>query len=115
MTSAASSQKTWSRTHSKKRTDLHSKVLNNACGLGWVAAGDASMSFDPLSSMGIGFAISSGIQAAHAINSVICNNAQLFNHYTADIHKQFNEYKKVLAGFYASENSWTETNFGNDI
>jgi hypothetical protein len=44
-----------------------SHVLNPPCGPGWIAAGDAACAFDPLASLGIGYALTSGIQAARIV------------------------------------------------
>ncbi|HEV7668927.1 MAG TPA: tryptophan 7-halogenase [Thermoanaerobaculia bacterium] len=41
-----------------------SQILEPLSGDGWIAAGEATVGFDPLSSMGIGYALASGIQAA---------------------------------------------------
>jgi flavin-dependent dehydrogenase len=41
-----------------------SQILEPLSGEGWIAAGESAVGFDPLSSMGIGYALASGIQAA---------------------------------------------------
>jgi flavin-dependent dehydrogenase len=42
----------------------NSQCAEAVAGTGWVAAGDAAAAFDPLSSMGIGFSLRSGMEAA---------------------------------------------------
>jgi len=44
-----------------------SQYLSRACGVGWFAAGDALMAFDPLSASGIAGALRDGIEVARAI------------------------------------------------
>jgi flavin-dependent dehydrogenase len=48
-------------------TSAHSGRLEQFAGDGWLAAGDAASSFDPLSGHGILHAVRSGIQAAQAV------------------------------------------------
>jgi hypothetical protein len=45
-------------------TTAHSSVLEPCGSAGWLAAGDASMSFDPLSSQGLLHALFTGLAAA---------------------------------------------------
>lgn len=48
-------------------TDASVSKLQKACGVGWLAVGDAALSFDPLSSQGMFFALYSGIRGAESI------------------------------------------------
>jgi flavin-dependent dehydrogenase len=43
--------------------------LETVYGQGWIACGDAALTFDPLSSQGLLGALASGVSAAHAISS----------------------------------------------
>src|SRR5207245_8230053 len=50
-------------------------------GEGWLAAGDAAVSYDPLSSHGIGTAIATGAQAARAVLAHVAGEAQALSRY----------------------------------
>lgn len=50
-------------------TDARSSRLQQFHGSDWLAAGDAALSFDPLSSQGIVAALYSGVKAANAVHS----------------------------------------------
>lgn len=51
------------------RVDASSAVLSEAAGLGWLAIGDASASFDPIASQGLYHALSSALVAAGLLQS----------------------------------------------
>ena len=84
----------------------HSRVLDQACGERWAAVGDAALSLDPLSSMGIGFALSSGIQAARGISAALSGDSTVLDAYTSDIRQQFSHYHQTLGEYYALEKRW---------
>ena len=86
----------------------HSQILDPVAGEGWVAAGDAAVGFDPLSSMGIGYAISSGIQAARIAASGNAEHAQL---YARDVALHFRAYLARRQAYYALERRWPEAPF----
>ncbi|HET7286959.1 MAG TPA: tryptophan 7-halogenase, partial [Pyrinomonadaceae bacterium] len=52
-------------------TSVRSAALEPAAGEGWLAAGDAAMSFDPLSSQGLFNALFTGLAAAEAVDSYL--------------------------------------------
>lgn len=71
-----------------------------------LCVGDAALSFDPLSSQGILFALYSGIKGAEAIgkNLTEMNTAnQSLNDYEAIVDKVFSENQKHLRYFYMNE------------
>jgi len=47
-----------------RRVDASACILSRAAGKGWIAVGDAAMSFDPIASQGLFNALSSGLAAA---------------------------------------------------
>ena len=55
--------------HARPRADASSAILSHAAGEGWIAVGDAAVSFDPVTSQGLANALSSAIVAAGAILS----------------------------------------------
>jgi flavin-dependent dehydrogenase len=89
----------------------HSQILDPISGDGWIAAGEAAVSFDPLSSMGIGYAIASGVQAARIAASSLngdTEHAQLFG---ADIRKHYEAYLARRKAYYALEQRWPDSPF----
>jgi flavin-dependent dehydrogenase len=86
----------------------HSQITNPVAGDGWLAAGDAAMAVDPLSSMGIGYAIASGIQAARVASAP---SAEMLQSYAADVRRHFDAYLARRAAYYAIERRWPESRF----
>lgn len=82
----------------------------------FLATGDAVSSFDPISSMGIGFAISS---ACHAANVVIAQfsdqsdeeKEQQIQNYYRDIKNNFNQYLTLRKTYYQKETRWPDSEF----
>jgi flavin-dependent dehydrogenase len=56
-------------------TAAHSSTLTPCIGESWMAAGDASMTFDPLSSQGLLHALFTGLTAAEAADSYLSGDA----------------------------------------
>lgn len=80
--------------------------LSPCVGPGWVAAGDAAVAFDPLSSLGIGYALSSGIQAARIVHQRLAGKEELAAAYPADVSRHFVSYLAQRHRFYAMERRW---------
>ena len=89
----------------------HSQILDPIAGDGWVAAGEAAVAFDPLSSMGIGYAIASGIQAARVAASAIGGNVDHARAYAADIAQHYRAYLARRHAYYLIEKRWPESAF----
>lgn len=90
----------------------HSQVLNQAAGKGWLATGDAAASFDPLSSLGIGFAIHAACHAALAITDYLtAGSLSGLQAYTRNIQEQFARYLPTWQAYYARETRWNEAPF----
>ncbi|HKO54455.1 MAG TPA: tryptophan 7-halogenase, partial [Thermoanaerobaculia bacterium] len=79
----------------------HSARLDRIAGDGWAAAGEAAMSFDPLSSMGIGYALTSGINAARAADSWLRGNHDHLAAYAIDVARHFDAYLDRRGAYYA--------------
>jgi flavin-dependent dehydrogenase len=84
----------------------HSQILDPPIGDGWIACGEAAASFDPLSSMGIGYAIASGIQAAR-----IAANPEAGALYAPDVRRHYDAYLAKRRMYYAMERRWAESPF----
>jgi flavin-dependent dehydrogenase len=83
-----------------------SQMLEPPFGDGWIAAGESAVAFDPLSSMGIGYALTSGIEAARFAAAGIRADT-----YTADIASHFNAYLKRRREYYCIEQRWSDRAF----
>jgi flavin-dependent dehydrogenase len=90
----------------------HSQILDPVAGDGWIAAGEAAVGFDPLSSMGIGYAITSGIQAARiAAGSIGGNDTTHARLFASDVRKHYDAYLARRQAYYAIEKRWPESPF----
>lgn len=94
-----------------------SHQLDTAHGKNWLAVGDAAASFDPLSALGIGYAIHSASHAAHIINAYLESaNNEMLAHYSTAIKRQMESYLPTWRQYYAYEKRfpdapfWTERN-----
>jgi flavin-dependent dehydrogenase len=82
----------------------YSQILDRAGGSDWLAVGDAAASFDPLSSLGIGFAIHSACHAARAISKTLDDPAgDSLRHYHASVQRQFATYLPTWQDYYRRE------------
>jgi flavin-dependent dehydrogenase len=87
-------------------TAAHSSTLDRCIGDGWIAAGDASMTFDPLSSQGLMHALFSGLAAAEAVDSYICGDAAAPARYHQMMQGIQHAYQQRLAFSYSAEMRW---------
>jgi flavin-dependent dehydrogenase len=88
-----------------------SHQLSPCLGAAWVAAGDAAAAFDPLSSLGIGHAIASGIQAARIASQRLKGKEELASCFQADIARHVNSFLAQRASYYAYERRWPASPF----
>ncbi|UIF88084.1 NAD(P)/FAD-dependent oxidoreductase [Cupriavidus sp. UYPR2.512] len=91
--------------------DASSVALNATAGTHWLAAGDAALAFDPLSSKGISSALHTGLQAARAIVAVDAGDASAIGRYAAHLHDLHCTYRDQLASFYVMETRWSDAAF----
>lgn len=85
--------------------------LNKAAGDGWLAVGDAAMSFDPLSSEGISKGLEWGKRAAAVVAALCQGDHSATQAYQTDIDTAFAEYLEIRQRYYASEQRWSEAPF----
>jgi flavin-dependent dehydrogenase len=88
-----------------------SHVLRQPCGPGWIAAGDAACGFDPLASLGIGYALSSGIQAARIAEQWLRGDDTLALAYADDIARHAGVYSAQSREMYQAERRWPDAPF----
>lgn len=100
----ALSNKLWIRNAHTQISDVRS--LEN-----FIAIGDAAVSFDPISSMGIGFSISSACFAAKYIAHKIENGSSTIAIYQEDILKNYRQYHNIKTRYYQEEKRWPNSVF----
>lgn len=77
----------------------------------FIAIGDAAVSFDPISSMGIGFSISSAIFAAKHITKALKEGISTLDIYQNDLVQNFNQYQQIKSKYYKEEKRWASSKF----
>jgi flavin-dependent dehydrogenase len=97
-------------------SDLHIRTartqrLDVTEGEGWLAVGDAAMSFDPLSSEGISKGLEWGGKAA-GLAAEFCRGDRLAApEYGHELDKAFSEYLVTRYRYYAAEKRWPDAPF----
>ncbi len=89
----------------------HSKQISATEQARFVAVGDAVASFDPVSSLGIGFALSSGCHAARALIGTYQGDQNALTAYQQGIDSIFRDYLQVKNKYYRQENRWPQSPF----
>ncbi len=90
---------------------VHSRVARLPANAAWTAAGDAAASFDPVSSLGIGHALSSGIQAARVAHAYLEQGGGLGEGYRQSLLDHFQSYVTTRRSLYANEQRWPQSGF----
>lgn len=88
-----------------------SALLTRPTGDGWIAAGDAAASYDPLSSHGIGSALAGGQQEARAVAAALAGDATAFSAYEDRLLAGYARYLWTRQAYYAEEHRWPESPF----
>ncbi|HEY8027595.1 MAG TPA: FAD-dependent monooxygenase [Burkholderiaceae bacterium] len=86
--------------------DASSGRLEYFTGDGWLAVGDAALSFDPLSSQGISNALYTGILGARAIDAALDCRLEALEHYQRHLTQIYAAYLGNRAIFYGYETRW---------
>ena len=97
----------------------HSHLLDGVVGQDWVAIGDAAAAFDPLSSMGIGHAMTCGCDVGvlliNHLNGHKTNNHDLENNalqtYQKGLSQNFQTYLTMREAYYGLERRWPDALF----
>ncbi|HEU0051974.1 MAG TPA: NAD(P)/FAD-dependent oxidoreductase [Longimicrobium sp.] len=85
--------------------------LERFVGEGWIGAGDAALSFDPLSSQGILTALYTGMRAGEAIHAHLAGDAEALPAYAERLEEIHRAYRENHAVFYGYEARWRELPF----
>jgi flavin-dependent dehydrogenase len=91
----------YAMTAQPRRVDAGSARLDRAGGDGWLAIGDAAMSFDPISSHGLLTALSTGLAAGETS----------LPDYQAFVDTTWRAYARMRQACYASEGRWAGAHF----
>lgn len=85
--------------------------MDRVTGNNWLAAGDAAMAFDPLSSQGIHHALKSGLLAARTIENCLLGDETALKEYARKIQRSFDQYLSTRAVYYGREQRWSSSAF----
>ena len=78
----------------------------------FIPIGDAMCSFDPISSMGIGFAMSSAFNAVRAaVHALQTGKKDYLDQYLQDINRQYEHYLGLRGKFYRKEKRYSQEKF----
>ncbi|MFC4818658.1 tryptophan 7-halogenase [Flavobacterium sp. GCM10023249] len=92
-------------------TAANSAFTKPFSGNSWLTVGDASFSFDPLSSQGIFNAMYTGLAAAESCYRFLNNEIDDFRDYDAVLENIMNVYKNRIYHWYAMEKRWESSPF----
>jgi flavin-dependent dehydrogenase len=100
------------RMHGRPRgADAGSARLDRFAGPGWLAAGDAAVSYDPLSSQGIRTALYTGMRAGQALCAHLDGDGGALDGYARMLEDVHRAYVGHRAEFYADERRWADRPF----
>ena len=85
--------------------------LECSTGEGWLAASDAALTFDPLSSQGLFHALASGLCAARALEEELSGTGSALPQYAEECAPIFQTYLGRRAAFYDQERRWPGNGF----
>jgi flavin-dependent dehydrogenase len=92
-------------------TAAHSATLEPCAGDGFLAAGDAALAFDPLSSQGLLNALFTGLAAAEAADTHLRGDIDAMARYRETIAGVGAAYRQHLRLWYGMEQRWPEAPF----
>lgn len=92
-------------------TDACGARLTRFAGQGWIAAGDAALSFDPLSSQGMLNALYTGMKSGQAVHAALDEEWALIDAYRARLEAIRAAYLRHYEQFYQSERRWPNHTF----
>jgi flavin-dependent dehydrogenase len=89
----------------------NSSRLDRVVGDGWLAAGDAALAFDPLSSLGIFAALHGGLAAAQAVLALRAGDRAAVERYAEQLDRSYVAYRRNLDRYYRMETRWPAAEF----
>lgn len=85
--------------------------LDRFAGDGWIAVGDAALSFDPLSSQGMLTALYTGLRGGQAIARALSGDSSGVADYASRLEQVYTAYLRNRFTYYAAETRWTAQPF----
>jgi len=85
--------------------------LDRFTGPGWLAAGDAALSFDPLSAQGVFAALYTGMRSAQAVCAALDGARDAPEQYAARLESVRAAYRHQQAHYYGLERRWPDRPF----
>lgn len=92
-------------------TSAQSRRARVAVGDGWLAVGDAALSFDPLSAQGLITALLTGIRGAETILRSLRGEREAGATYVAGLESIWKDYRRLSYEHYAQERRWSDQPF----
>lgn len=89
----------------------HDTALDTIWGDGWIAAGDASIAYDPLSGHGITAALASGRDTGRAVAAALSGDGAALPRYAASQSRVRREYRSRRIDQYMAEGRWRDRPF----
>jgi len=89
----------------------HGGRLASAAGPGWLAVGDAAMSFDPLSSQGLFHALYTGMKSGEATALILAGDDDAGPAFAAALEPVWDAYLFHRALYYGMERRWPDAPF----
>lgn len=89
----------------------HNSALDKCTGPGWIAAGDAGVSFDPISSQGLLHALFTGLAAAEVADRHLAGDADALAGYDRVMDGIKRAYWRQMTFCYAAETRWSAAPF----
>jgi flavin-dependent dehydrogenase len=89
----------------------NSSWLEPVGGRDWLAAGDAALAVDPLSSQGVSRALTSGMGAAEAIDCCLAGRPAAAVEYVQSLSAALHRYSVAHAAHYGRERRWPQSIF----
>jgi flavin-dependent dehydrogenase len=96
---------------SVRALSAHTAWLERVCGPGWMAVGDAAVSYDPLSSRGICKALESASQSAEAASRWLRERIDVFAEYSGWIKADIERYRQDYLHYYQQVTRWPDSRF----
>jgi flavin-dependent dehydrogenase len=89
----------------------NSARLDRFVGAGWLAVGDAALSFDPLSSQGIFTALYTGMKAGQALHASFHGDQSALHAYSQQLEMIYTTYLRNRDNYYQLERRWMQRPF----
>jgi flavin-dependent dehydrogenase len=77
-------------------------------GPGWIAVGDAALTYDPVSAHGLTLALRTGVDAADTLLADAAGDTDALARYGARLARAFHDYRREALRIYASEQRWPQ-------